>query len=89
LSLIPVSTGAQTACGERDAIAQRLRAQYDERQVAVGMTSMGNLVEIFASPEGKTWTALLTQANGFACITAVGEDWGTVQPAPEVPGDAT
>lgn len=74
-ALLTATAGAQvTICGDRDAIAGKLAADYSERQAALGLAADGRLVEVFASPTG-TWTLLLTRPDGQACVVIHGESW--------------
>jgi hypothetical protein len=66
-------------CDNRDLIVQRLGTSYEEVAQSVGLDSNGNVLEIFVSPEG-TWTALVTNPKGVACIVAAGEAWEQLAP---------
>ncbi len=72
---------AQTppSCSTHEAIAAGLLAQYQETPVSIGVTSNGRLVEVFASPDGSTWTVVVTQPGGQACVTASGENWRNIK----------
>jgi hypothetical protein len=63
--------GAQI-CDQRDVIVASLSERYGEAAQSIGLDTGGNLLEIFASTEG-TWTAILTNPRGQACIVAAGE----------------
>ena len=84
--LVSVSVGgnsaqAQQSCDIRKSLLAKLHTGYDERPVAVGVASTGNLVELLISTDG-TWTILVTRPNGIACVAAVGEDWQALDPHP-------
>lgn len=68
-------------CGPRTALVEYLGAKHREKQTAIGLTASGRLMEIFASANG-SWTMLLTQANGNACVVATGKAWASVVPEP-------
>ncbi len=68
-------------CGSRTALVEYLGTKHREKQAAIGLTATGRLLEIFASKAG-SWTMLLTQADGHACVVATGKAWSTVQPKP-------
>jgi len=57
-----------------------LAKKYQERRVAVGVTSAGGLVEVLTSADGGTWTILVTAPNGQSCIVSAGEGWRVVTP---------
>jgi hypothetical protein len=63
--------GAQI-CDQRDVIVASLSQRYGEAAQSIGLDNGGNLLEIFASSAG-TWTAILTNPRGQACIVAAGE----------------
>jgi hypothetical protein len=77
-----ISTAGQAAaavCGEREAISERLGQQYHEKSESIGLTSDGNLLEIYRSDQG-TWTVLLVTPKGVACVVAAGEAWQQKDP---------
>jgi hypothetical protein len=71
---------APAACGPRAAVLRALVDNYGEAPVAMGLTADGRLVEILATPDGATWTALLSEAGGEACVVAVGRHWQPAAP---------
>lgn len=66
-------------CAPREPLGAKLATQYDEHARAIGLTSNGMLMELFASLEDGSWTMLLTRPNGMACIIASGTDFGAVK----------
>lgn len=66
--------GAQT-CDNRDRVVGQLEEVYDENMVAAGMHDGQHLVELWATEDGRTWTLLLSRADGHTCILASGADW--------------
>ena len=69
-------------CAEHQTIVERLNQQYSETPVGTGLASAGFVVEVFASPSG-TWTIVMTQPSGTACLVASGNYWET---APKLVG---
>lgn len=65
---------AAMQCGRHDAVAQALASKYQETRRIMGVVNARMVMEIFMSPKG-TWTVLITNTSGTACITAAGEDW--------------
>ena len=72
--------GAQTACGDRNQITDRLATGYSESRVGSGLDSNGLVVELFVSRQA-SWTLLVTFPDGRTCLIAVGENW---QPIPRI-----
>lgn len=75
---------AQALCSSRDRFLEQLFTGYDERPVAFGLASSGQVVEVLVSPTG-SWTIIATMPNGAACVIAAGEGWETVPAAPPAP----
>lgn len=75
--MIPRSTdaSAQNVCFERMALIQHLNGKFEETPVAAGLAANGSMVEVFSSPDGNTWTIVLTQPDGATCVMASGESW--------------
>ncbi|MFC4270998.1 hypothetical protein GQF03_04635 [Sneathiella chungangensis] len=72
---------AQSVCFERTALLKHLSGKFEEAPVAAGLAANGSVVEVFSSPDGLTWTIVLTQPNGATCVMASGESWvGMKQP---------
>ncbi|MEM7173459.1 MAG: hypothetical protein AAF530_25065 [Pseudomonadota bacterium] len=69
------SAAAQTRCAPHAEMASKLSDRYSESLVAIGFADSGRLIEVFSSPDGKTWTILTTAPGGTACIAATGQDW--------------
>jgi len=76
LAILVVATPsiAQTICGKRADIVERLSSGYEERKNSAGIAANGNLVEVFASKKGN-WTIIFTKPGGLTCLMAVGENW--------------
>ncbi len=68
---------AATPCGSRDAIAKSLTTKFKEARRAMGVVNARSVMEIFMSPQG-TWTVLVTDTTGTACVIATGQDWQEV-----------
>jgi hypothetical protein len=76
---------AQGRCGMHDRVVALLADKYEETQVAIGVTNGGGLVEVFAAPDGNTWTIVVTTPRGMSCMVAAGEGWRSyerMRPAP-------
>ena len=65
---------AQAACGDRTPLARQLETAHKEVQQAIGLSSDGRVIEVFASASG-SWTVLMTSPNGLTCVVATGEAW--------------
>lgn len=81
--LFAAGAWAEQTCARRAAVLEQLAERYGERLVAQGITIQGVLIEILAAPNGKTFTIIVTLANGVSCLVAVGEHWETGLQQPE------
>jgi len=68
--------------GYADVIAE-LSKRYGELPVAIAVTSRGNLLEVLTSRGGRTWTIIVSDPNGTACVFGHGEGWRPVLPREE------
>jgi hypothetical protein len=81
LLLVCVSeAAAQAVCLPRGQALEHLAAKYGEAPVARGVTGIGGLLEVLASPSGGTWTILVTRPSGRSCVVAAGEGWRPLEP---------
>lgn len=69
----------QPACDKRDKITERLETRYQEFLTAWGMSNTGQLVELWATENGETWTLVLSHANGISCLIGAGVNWQAVE----------
>ena len=82
LALVTVSSSdveAQMLCKERSEVLAQLGIGYKEAPTAMGLASNGTIIEVLTSPDGKTWTIIITQPNGVSCVMATGESWETLE----------
>ena len=73
---------AASACIERDKIAAELRQKYNESVIVRAMMDMA-MIEVFASPQGETWTIVVTLPDCLTLPLAAGTDWQELIPQPE------
>lgn len=71
---------AQQVCGDHNAFVATLENTYGERRVSVGIAQNEmEIFEIFAAPDGSTWTILRTFGNGRSCVIASGRHYQKVE----------
>ena len=68
---------AAAPCGSHDAVAKSLTTKFKEARRVMGVVNAKAVMEIFMSPQG-TWTVLVTDTTGTACIAASGDEWQEV-----------
>ncbi len=77
--LLPIaSASAQSQWIERDEVVEKLGSKYGEQPAAMGLASTGGVMELFTTPDGATWTLVITMPNGSSRLIAAGEGWTTV-----------
>ena len=79
LSALPAEA---SICGPRDRVLWSLKKNYREQPIAHGLTNTGGVAEVIVSPNGGTWTILLTMPDGMTCLLAAGENWEKIHPTP-------
>ncbi len=73
--VLPSAASAQAMCAARSDLLTNLKGQFSEAPVAIGLTNTGGVVEVLASPEGDTWTIIVTDPQGTSCLMAAGAYW--------------
>ncbi len=76
---------AQSACGVRSAILDKLSSSYGETRQSRGLSGNTAIVEIFASKTTGTWSIVQTTPDGKTCIVAAGDNFQNF--APPIKGD--
>ena len=66
---------AQPMCMTHAEMMKPLDGRFSETQVAIGLASNGQLVEVFSTGDGSTWTIVMTKPDGMSCVFATGEGW--------------
>lgn len=83
-ALAAAEAGAQTYCGERQAVVAYLAAEFGEHVVLQALSTYGEIYEVFMSPDAGTWTLLVSTPGGPSCLVDVGE-WIVLPPLPPLP----
>lgn len=71
----PPAAHAETFCGPRESIVERLEETYAEALSALGYQSDSQVVEVWSSKKTGSWTMLMTRADGVSCVVASGSGW--------------
>lgn len=74
IALIGISPAHGGSCGPRDKVLGLLGEGFEERPTAIGLTASG-VLELLRSKDGDTWTIIVTDPEGNACVVASGEAW--------------
>lgn len=75
--LLPVAllATAPAICAKRGDVVVHLAERFHEAPLARGLSENGTLLEIFATQDGASWTAMATYADGTSCLIASGRFW--------------
>ena len=68
---------AAMQCANHDNMAKTLTGKFKEIRRAMGVVNSTAVMEVFMSPQG-TWTVVVTDTRGIACIAASGDGWQDV-----------
>ena len=76
LLLWPLSSQAQQRCWPYDHVVKFLTDRHGESAIMRGLTIGGNqrVFELFSNPTKRTWTVVLTDRDGSACLQGSGTD---------------
>ena len=70
------AAGAQViVCAKHAQIVEYLKDEFQELQGAYGLVGDKAILELFLSPQGATWTLVITDVSGKSCILAAGDLW--------------
>lgn len=72
------ASAAMATCAPRDKMVESLSGKFAEAPQSMGLDAEARVVELWSSEAG-TWSLVVTDAKGRACIVAAGNAW---QPAP-------
>lgn len=78
LAAWPSQAAEAMGCLPRPEMVKQLKIRYAEAPVAMGLQSGGDMVEVFASPQGNTWSIVSTSPRGFSCLVVHGQSWETL-----------
>lgn len=66
---------ALDACAPRNEVITALGQKFAEAPTAIGLTSDGRVIEVFANANGGTFTIIITTTAGLSCVAVEGEAW--------------
>ncbi|MEM8794223.1 MAG: hypothetical protein AAGE61_01545 [Pseudomonadota bacterium] len=64
----------QGRCTDHKSLTSHLEKKYGEKARSIGMVSEQGVMQVYVSEKG-TWTILLTNPHGQACLIAAGKGW--------------
>ena len=67
---------SQPWCEPRPELVKILKRDFNEEPISGGLSTNGLVVEVFASPEGATFTVVITHpVLGQSCVVQAGFGW--------------
>lgn len=78
---------AAPQCDAYERVTTLLADQYGEALMGGGIAGASALMQLWAHPDGSTWSIVLVLPDGQACLMASGKDWTNQEPTP--PGSET
>lgn len=82
LSLLAAPALAGTNCAPIDQVVARLTDGYGEHIVWEGITAAPLLMQVWGNADTGSWTLVILDADGVACVSAYGDDWALPVPQP-------
>lgn len=81
------SAVGQQQCAPRQTVVAELKGKYGEARQSIGLVQDGTaILEIWANISTKTWTALITRADGMSCIVSAGQLFELLNETPDPAG---
>ena len=84
--LMPAAQAAQLPCGPHATVVKYLSVRHGEA-VIVRALAGARIFELFANIEKRTWSVILTDSEGKACMGGTGTDLEIIAAAPPAAGD--
>lgn len=81
----PVPGQTVPQCAEQTVMAENLLKHYGEVPRVQGIINARAMMQVYASEAKGTWSAVITEISGRACIVSAGSAFSTIDAAP--PGE--
>ena len=76
------SASAAQVCAPYESVRRALFEQHGEAVVGTGRDDRELVVQLFATPDGATWTLVIVRPDGLACLVASGQEWRSIAGRP-------
>ena len=88
--LLSLPASAQSvSCDQRERVVAKLTG-LGETQAGMGLSTKGQVFEIWSSNRTGTWTIVLSHSTGLSCIMSYGQSWtGQGAETASMPGEPT
>jgi len=81
MALSPANAGP-AACTDYKTLQAALLEKFHEQPAAAGLAGEKSQIAwtLFESPEGKSWTMVIVDTAGRACVIGTGDNWTDLGP---------
>lgn len=69
------SAVARLPCADHRELRSLLGERFGEEPTSFGLASDGNLLELYVSARGDSWSLVSVGPGGMGCVVAVGRGW--------------
>lgn len=81
IALLITATATQASpCAKHDDFTASLADRFGEVVQVQALSGDGRMMELLANPDTGTWSELMTDINGLACIVGAGDRFQAVKP---------
>lgn len=77
---------AQAPCAPHADVVALLAERWGEARIGIGLGASGHAFELYAAEATGTWTIVVTDPAGRACLLASGQAWEAVEGGLPPPG---
>lgn len=82
-AITATSAAAQSpGCSPRDLQVAYLETKFGETRGSIGIVDQQHVFEVFRNSETGSWTATVTNTQGFMCLIATGSSYMSLDEAP-------
>ena len=78
LALPASALGQPPICAERERLLDHLVTKFSETPTGRGLAANGMVFELIVAADGGSWSVVVTDTKGLACVIWWGEAWGRV-----------
>ncbi len=78
LALPATALGQPPICAERERLLDHLVTKFSEAPTGRGLAANGMVFELIVDNHGGSWSVMVTDTTGLACVIWWGEAWDRV-----------
>lgn len=81
----PAESQTAVPCAPGADFRTKLKTDFQEVPISLGLGNNGAIVEVFASPD-RTFTIMMTAPDGTSCLLATGNFWESINKPIKIDG---